>query len=481
MRSIRETTELLLSIEDRFPVHRILYRGLAVWPQLRLQLLQSACGQSPSVAPTWRDRWRTRRKRRGRRRQRDAVNPIEDARRVIPADAAVAFLEWRSFMCQASGKGTVHRFFDLIREEMGDCGAQAVLRWENAGAPPTVHEPGVICLNRLMSSIHRAINEELLPWQLGSSLFRRLLSYWNRLEGVEPIRLTASLKQFEAVHRLAMVIDQILPPGLRAAFLCCFYSDVSFALSQACRRRGIPCVEVQHGQQGDWHSMYTHWTKFPQGGYPHLPNHFWMWDEAGVRRIDAWGAQARVEAFVGGNPWLIRQIGRMTREMGARREGGPVYLVSLQNFELPEFVWETMDALSSSRWIFRLHPRHAKVGQTVRERCRERLDPSRFEIQEGGVPDIYEVFPEVDYQLTGWSTTAYEALEFQVPTVLIHPNGRDAMAADLASGRFLYADNASDLVAILSRPRERASLESPYRRGRETVREGIARVLGQAS
>ncbi|MEO0447085.1 MAG: hypothetical protein AAF191_13510 [Verrucomicrobiota bacterium] len=230
------------------------------------------------------------------------------------------------------------------------------------------------------------------------------------------------------------------------------------ALSAACRSLGIPCIELQHGQQGDWHSMYTHWTKCPPDGYDVIPSCFWMWGEEGMKRLNGWVAGPNRRAIVGGNPWLAYQVHQQSgggEEVVRKRSvagEGKVILISLQYTELPDFVWECINQRSKDHWLLRLHPRFKEDLAPFREACEARNTGTNWEIERPSSADFYEIVQEADLHLTGWSTTAFEAIHFGVPTIVMHPNGRDAMGATIRDGVFGYAESLEELNRWVEEP-----------------------------
>ena len=167
----------------------------------------------------------------------------------------------------------------------------------------------------------------------------------------------------------------------------------------------------------------------------------------------------RSNVFVGGNPWLAwrveqskeRDVQIMETSKGEKSERLTI-LISLQFSELPDFVWETIAKRSDERWLLRMHPRFLSEQAAFIEECARRLPKANWEVERSSRDDFYEVMSEADIHVTGWSTTAYEALAFGVPTILIHPNGLDAMGESVERGVFGYADDAESFARHLDSP-----------------------------
>jgi len=252
----------------------------------------------------------------------------------------------------------------------------------------------------------------------------------------------------------------------RLGMLICFYSLRSWAFCAACADLEIPTVEIQHGQQGDSHPMYTHWAAVPADGYHVVPNVFWMWGADSERRLAKWTSQtSRHSTIIGGNPYLAlrTQEGSRSGSVGKVRAGKiSDVLICLQFSEIPEFVIRVANKLHGVRWHIRLHPRFIADKERLRKVCETSfVDDVVWELDEASSADYYELLSRVDIQLTGWSTTAYEALSFGVPTILTHKNGLHSMRSYVEQGIFRYADDEESLLEILRHPNFKQEV-TPY-------------------
>ena len=61
-----------------------------------------------------------------------------------------------------------------------------------------------------------------------------------------------------------MLQEQLGSRGVEAVFFAWYYNLVNMALIWACRDLGITTVDIQHGLQGKYHVMYSHWTRIPR-------------------------------------------------------------------------------------------------------------------------------------------------------------------------------------------------------------------------
>src|SRR5262249_37500646 len=82
--------------------------------------------------------------------------------------------------------------------------------------------------------------------------------------GLTPDEIAASAAR---VRNLASfwsdLLERVRP---RLALVTQYYDAEAMALLLACRERGIPSVDLQHGMQGALHFAYGRWSRIPRGG-----------------------------------------------------------------------------------------------------------------------------------------------------------------------------------------------------------------------
>ena len=91
----------------------------------------------------------------------------------------------------------------------------------------------------------------------------------------------------------------------KAIFLGCYYTTSGFALSYISNVLKIPSIEIQHGQQGMYHPMYSNFKNMPKKGYQIMPKYFGMWNKKSEKVINKWAKYSDFHsAKVIGNPWF---------------------------------------------------------------------------------------------------------------------------------------------------------------------------------
>lgn len=251
----------------------------------------------------------------------------------------------------------------------------------------------------------------------------------------------------------------------KAVFLVCYYYPVALGLISACRRIGIPTVEVQHGKQGRYHGFYTRWTKVPEEGYEFLPDYFWVWGEECALNINRWLPEGchHHRAIIGGNRWLAKWVdaGEIPLADEAKvffrslDEMEKVILFSMQPIKefMPEHVLKAMKSSPKSwKWLLRLHPTQVRKGEIEEIRSVvEAQGIDNYEIDITTKCQLFALLQHVDHHLTAWSTVCYEALAFGVPTTIIHPNGLDIYRDYIEKNIFHYSESSESLIDAIDK------------------------------
>ena len=252
----------------------------------------------------------------------------------------------------------------------------------------------------------------------------------------------------------------------RVVFLVCYYSPVGMALIRACKQLKIKSVDIQHGQQGEYHPMYGHWTRIPEDGYELLPDYFWIWGDSNKRNILAARPIASVthEPVVGGNRW-IPFWKQHKHELKGRTGGEEQFLHSLGNYkriilyacsretDINDLVTEhVMDAIADSPkewfWLVRLHPQHRNRIKVLTQLMDEK-DIRNFDVEYSSTIPLYELFEYASNFVTRGSSASIEALCFAVPVIIVDPVHSNLYQEYIQNGLFSYAPTRETLFDSL--------------------------------
>lgn len=221
--------------------------------------------------------------------------------------------------------------------------------------------------------------------------------------------------------------------GVKKVVNVCYYGYVGMAVSLACYREKIQCIEYQHGVQTEYHPLYSNWRNVPEQGYELIPDTFWVWGQATFDVINDWVQQQHFHKVeITGNAWLEyfqeveAQNVMFTDEQAQQYSDKKLILVSLQAF--PEHyqahVTEAIKAFDDDYiWVLKEHPSHwlsdehreSEFGELIRRG--KVVIERRFSIYE-----LLTLLP-VRAHLTAYSTVAFECEFYGIPTLFFHENG----------------------------------------------------------
>lgn len=303
------------------------------------------------------------------------------------------------------------------------------------------------------------------------------------------IRIAQKIEQYYQLFEKILIT---LKP--KVLMLVCYYSPMGMAAIRACRQLGITTVDIQHGKQGKYHGLYTHWTQIPDQGYEFLPDLFWCWGEESKENIVKWQPEncQQHQPIVGGNCWLAKWMDEQWKLTGQEQmflnslKGKQiVVLYSMQpdiEPEIPEFL---LDAMQQSPedwlWLVRLHPRQ-RERLTAIELLLKKNQIKNTELNLATHLPLYALLKNSHHHVTCWSSVCYEALAFNQPTTILHPHGYQLYEAYIQQGIFSYADNRETLLKSIKAGTTSVQEKVPYVQAcREESLRTLSRIFNQIS
>lgn len=258
------------------------------------------------------------------------------------------------------------------------------------------------------------------------------------------IHFANGLRRFLQRHEVKKVVN------------VCYYGYVGMAVSLACHRETISCVEYQHGVQTEYHPLYSNWRNVPNGGYELIPDTFWVWGQATYNVINDWVKNQQFhQVMITGNAWLQyfqeveAQKVAFTEEQARQYHNKKLILVSLQAFpeHYQSHVTQAIQTFDDDYlWVLKEHPSHwlsdsqieAEFGELIRQG--KVVIERRFSIYE-----LLTLLP-VRAHLTAYSTVAFECEFYGIPTLFFHENGVVGNANLIAQATHLYPALALDTL-----------------------------------
>lgn len=282
------------------------------------------------------------------------------------------------------------------------------------------------------------------------------------------------------------IFKQVKP---RFVFVKCYYEHDVAGLMLAAHELGIRTVDIQHGKQGLYHPMYSHFSAIPEKGYEILPDYFWCWGNESVENILRWRNRKDLHVPVtGGNLWMSKW--KYEEVYSASSEKEKAFITSLAGFErvvmfslqpiekekvIPEHVREAIRRSPPGWiWLLRKHPFQKISSEEILELAG--TVSCTVETEYASALPLYFVLRHAHKHITLWSSVCFEADEFGVPTIIAHPFGAKAYDPQIKTGIFTYAETADDLLAQI---RENAQpARASYIETSREVYENAFRELG---
>lgn len=475
----KKAVETILSIEERYDVNSVRYKGVMVWPVIRHfimgNLLHSSgasgevsCKESQAKA-TAIELLKTMYKNRKvlNSSKRDNAKQLKKLSSIGQRDTL-----FFSKALEHIGPYDVkyyNPFIDPMVELVKD--KYSNLKLELNSAEGVKRSPRYV-ETELVSPHYYLLRKRLKSGSWKSEDGRRIDGFQALKAFVADITGTMKLDESYFVERVDNILAyraffceilKTLRP--KVVFLVCYYYAAAMGLISACRQLGVPSVDIQHGQMGKYGGFYTHWTNVPEEGYEFLPEHVWVWGEDSADNINKWHPEGcrHHRAIIGGNRWLAKWVNGEGFPTNAEERNffkllkakEKVVLITLQPIEKPfsDHVLETMKfAPKSWIWLVRIHPVQVNRGEIEEIRSIVKAQGiDNYEIDISTTSPLFGLLQHVDHHLTAWSTVCYESLAFGVPTTIIHPNGSDIYSSYIEGGIFTYADDCEALMGSIER------------------------------
>lgn len=236
------------------------------------------------------------------------------------------------------------------------------------------------------------------------------------------------------------IIDRAAP---ELAVLVVSYARETFV--EACRERGVPVVELQHGVVSPYHLGYAYPGERTKRAFP---DYFLSFGDFWEGIVDLPLDDDRVVPV--GYPYLEQRADALSDRSGNRRQ---VVVVSQGTIgeSLSEFAVAFAERNPAYGVVYKLHP-----GEYSRWR---RAYPALREAEAEGVlrvvgetgPTLYELFAESSVQVGVYSTALYEGLAFDLETYVVDLQGAAYMDRLVGMGGATRVGSVPELEAELER------------------------------
>ncbi len=287
-----------------------------------------------------------------------------------------------------------------------------------------------------------------LPFFLAEFVFSKkdidelelFISKWSKTVGID-INLSRLKNTIFRISFSKFVFTNILKSRLpKKVLIECYYTPEAMGLLAACKELGIESCDLQHGKQGSHHLMYTHWKNVPNGGFNILPDRFLNWGIESAENITR-NSNQKFEEFhktdVLGFPWLgknlqinlfqpsieesefIEKLGKYLTVVLFSMQPGTVDNDGSIPLDLQNAIEKTRDL--SIFWMLRKHP----SDQHVEKKYKDLLQQDHVDMNLSSKIPLYSALKNTTHHITKYSSVAFEADAFNIPTYIISDIGSE--------------------------------------------------------
>lgn len=474
---------LLLDLEQRFPVNDIKLDGTRLWPLVRMEIGRAYKRGAPSGAagstqthgrkgsdfPNSSFPANTEERKALIRAHRSALPTEPDRLKDILASqrGRLAALERPDFVIlskiekyyQRVGDRRYSPILDPVHEDLSKRGRSQVVALEPLDFP-CVNEP-----ERVNLAAHMMLSSDWPEIDSAETVeaLNEIDTFVRSFEPAFSAPSSAIIGRYNRICRRSAFFKSILEAlQPRAVFVSSFTGWLPAIW--AARQLGIPTVDVQHGGQTAYHHANTHFSNVPREGYEFLPDYFWLWGELNRSYIGKWlpGGSLRHVPLVGGNRNIAKwyrdrdegQLAdidvRFLDEFGGRENLVLVTLGYAVKELIPECLLQVMSQIPDITWLVRLHPNNR--SEEVRNQLSadlKRRGCENFFIDLPTDVRLHTVLSICSYHVTPFSTSGREAVAFGIQTAICDPVGRQMFSDEISSGLYIYADEPEVLLECI--------------------------------
>jgi hypothetical protein len=256
-------------------------------------------------------------------------------------------------------------------------------------------------------------------------------------------------------------IKILLKSEAEVGMVVCYYGIYGMAFNLACRRLGIPSVDIQHGVAGELHRAYGRWEKVPAQGYELLPSIFWCWSESEELAINHWNSKCKKyhKAIVGGNLWMdmwldsrnyiVQFYNDLVRDLVKLKHQKNILLTMQPGIKCSEFVLRAIaDSPPEWSWWIRLHPAMLSEKKSIYELFYSN-NIRNIEIENASRLPLMALLNHTDVHVTGWSTVVLEADFFGVPSIVTHQAGEQLYRRQIDCGTVISSFTTESLLSAI--------------------------------
>lgn len=205
-------------------------------------------------------------------------------------------------------------------------------------------------------------------------------------------------------------------------FLGYYGLDDLTAAIVAANKIDLNTVDLQHGSQIN-NMAFGDWTKIPKGGFNTVVKEFWTWDEESKKNIDLWAGEVSViKTKTIGQPYVSYWVNKKSQNEEFQKK--ILYTLHLSNIE--EMLTPEIILLIKSlqyQWVLRLHPRTSTSMEEIEKFLLSNGIKDKVILQTAIEKPLPEMLSESILHITNYSGSLIEARMMAIPSLIINKLG----------------------------------------------------------
>lgn len=432
--NINQICNLIISIEERFKVDQWAYKGIDLWPIIRIKYFHLLIYHFNNLSLPKENKRKEATSAPLKlyetivsNSQNNLTFKQKNIDIVVLADNSYLKVEKKSF----------HKLVDPILLQLNQYNLkyQTLLPYDQSFAPFFSNTKMIwhqLFFKRLIAKIKNkftAINalnlsdkKEIDAYLLNNSLPKLPSQY-------------SIFKEALKIHQYASYFEKYLKKNsAKLGLVISYYNPQGFAYNRACRKLNIPVMDIQHGVQGKTHLAYSRWTKLSKQSYNTLPTHFWCWTNHEPKEIEKWagkntcteGGHPFIEFFNSTNKYFQKEKKNFINLINSNL---PTLLVTLQT-DLLEKEYEPLFSVinktyNTFNWVLRLHPVVLKSKKRL-DRTKKMFDffgTSFKNVLTFSKLPLPIILAKTDLHITVNSSVVIEAAQYNIESILLQEDG----------------------------------------------------------
>ena len=234
-----------------------------------------------------------------------------------------------------------------------------------------------------------------------------------------------------------------------------YYSRINMALSLACNKMYIPCMDIQHGCAGEsYHVMYYSWKNIPNKGYKLLPTVFWCWSDSDAEAIKNWKFKEKKVKTINGGRLIRRQwfkkssdiykhyYSKLNKKILGKHK---IILITLQpGAKYPDWFMNFVNNDKKYFWIVRTHPcNYDDLQRNFKLLLQNKVNILFTESSDYPLEFLLSV---IDLHVTFSSSTIIDSAYFGKPSIMLDNYNMERYERYHSLGYLEYANSIDEFI-----------------------------------